>query len=218
MTKSRTSKPRSARLLPAALGLLLMLALPASSCGSHHASSDPTGGETHFLTHCEANSVCGNALGCTCGVCTVGCTGDSDCAGLPGAACFTASTSGDGASCESGVIGRCDVRCVTDVDCHKVSPSHRCESGFCRAGEPGAGVGGAGGSDGVGAGGACARGDVSGNQVVFLGDTFIAATHQVTAEVEQLARDAGSLPVGQRYRDESTMTTNTLALTGHGIL
>ena len=53
-----------------------------------------------------------------------------------------------------------------------------------------------------GGAGACERGDVSGNQVVFLGDTFIAATHQITAEVEQLAREAGALPVGQRYRDE----------------
>jgi hypothetical protein len=55
--------------------------------------------------------------------------------------------------------------------------------------------------------------------VVVLGDTFMALTHQVTAVVEELARAAGALPAGQRYRDESTSLNNALALNGmNGIL
>jgi len=192
-----------------------MLALPASSCGSH-GSEGPTGGETHFLTHCAAANACGDALGCTCGVCTVGCSADSDCARLPGAACFTNGAPGNSSSCTGVATGRCDVRCAADDDCRVVSRSHRCEAGFCRAGDPENGLGGAGGSSG--GPDACEHGEVSGNEVLFLGDSFIAATHQITAEVEQLAREAGALPVGERYRDESTMTNNALALTGHGIL
>jgi hypothetical protein len=217
---SRPSNTRPRRFLRAAFGLLLMLAPPASSCRAR--GSEPTGGETHFLTHCAATDVCGDALACTCGVCTLSCSADSDCSRFPGAACFTDSPAGEASSCEDTGTGHCDVRCASDADCRGLSRSHRCTAGFCRAGAPEAGLGGAGGagqdSMSPGGAGACEHGAVSGNQVVFLGDTFIAATHQITAEVEQLARDAGALPVGQRYRDESTMTTNSLALTGHGIL
>jgi hypothetical protein len=45
----------------------------------------------------------------------------------------------------------------------------------------------------------------------------MALTHQVTAGVEELARAAGALPAGQRYRDESTALNNALALGGNGI-
>lgn len=215
---SRTTNTRRAGFLPTALGLLLMLAPPASSCRAR-GSEGPTGGETHFLTHCGVTNACGDALGCTCGVCTLGCSADSDCARLPGAACFTDGAASGTASCGAGT-GRCDVRCVSNEDCRIVSRSHRCEAGFCRAGDPTAGTGGSAGASDMspGGAGACEHGNVSGNDVLFLGDSFIAATHQITAEVEQLARETGSLPVGERYRDESTMTNNALALTGHGIL
>jgi hypothetical protein len=216
---SRTSNTRPRSFLLTAIGLLLVLAPSASSCRAN-GSEGPTGGETHFLTRCGGPDACGSALGCTCGVCTLACSADSDCAKFHGAACFSDAVAGDASSCQSSGTGRCDVRCVADEDCHGLSPSHRCEAGFCRVGEVDAGLAGAGGGDSTGQGGAgaCQHGDVSGNEVVFLGDTFIAATHQITAEVEQLAREAGALPAGERYRDESTMTTNALALTGHQIL
>jgi len=220
---SRATSQRPHRFVRAALGLLLVLAPLWPGCQAQ-GSTVPTGGETHFLAHCSSAEACGDALACTCGVCTFPCSTDSDCSRFPGAACFTASAPSDGSSCENVSTTRCDVRCVADDDCSFLSRSHHCEAGFCRAGDGGSdsGLGGAGGGppDSTGSGGAdaCEHGQVAGNQVVVLGDTFIAATHEITAEVEQLARDAGALPAGQRYRDESTMTTNTLALTGHGIL
>jgi hypothetical protein len=50
-----------------------------------------------------------------------------------------------------------------------------------------------------------------------IGDSFFAISHQVTAYVEQLARNAGVLGVGERYRDNSTTTANALAMGGNGI-
>jgi hypothetical protein len=59
---------------------------------------------------------------------------------------------------------------------------------------------------------------VSANQVLVLGDTFFAVSHQITAYLEELARGAGVLQVGQRYRDNSTTVgSNALALAGNGI-
>jgi hypothetical protein len=217
---SRPSNTRPRRFLRTAFGLLLVLALPASSCRAR--GSEPTGGETHFLTRCVAADACGEALACACGVCTLGCSSDSDCSGLPRAVCFTERAPGDPSSCATS-NGRCDVRCTSDGDCKFLSRAHRCESGFCRAGasDPDAGVGGSGGNvpdPGAAGAGSCERAALAGNQVVVLGDTFLAATHEITGEVEQLARDSGALAAGQRYRDVSTMTANALALTGHGIL
>jgi hypothetical protein len=61
------------------------------------------------------------------------------------------------------------------------------------------------------------RAGLEGNQVVVLGDTFMALTHQVTAGVEELARASGALPAGQRYRDVSSALENALAWNGKGI-
>ncbi len=58
---------------------------------------------------------------------------------------------------------------------------------------------------------------MQGNDVLVIGDSVFAATHQVTAYLEALARSAGVLAVGERYRDVSSVTTNTLALGGRGI-
>jgi hypothetical protein len=77
---------------------------------------------------------------------------------------------------------------------------------------------GAGGSGGAGGASSCALGHVSANQVLVLGDTFFAVSHQITAYLEELARGAGVLQVGQRYRDNSTTVgSNALALAGNGI-
>jgi hypothetical protein len=77
-------------------------------------------------------------------------------------------------------------------------------------------MGGGAGSDG-GMGGGCERGTVSANQVLIMGDSFFATTHQITAYLEGLARDAGAVSVGERYRDRSNLIANALALGGNGI-
>jgi hypothetical protein len=53
--------------------------------------------------------------------------------------------------------------------------------------------------------------------VLLLGDSFFASSHQITAYLEDLARSAGVLQVGQRYRDNSSQLNNALALAGNGI-
>lgn len=61
------------------------------------------------------------------------------------------------------------------------------------------------------------RGEVGANEVLVIGDSFFGASHQITAYLEDLARGAGALAVGERYRDNSARTANGLALGGHGI-
>lgn len=79
----------------------------------------------------------------------------------------------------------------------------------------GAGAGGDSGTGGVA--GSCDSGTVSANQVLVIGDSFFATTHQITAYLESLARDAGAVSVGERYRDRSNLLSNALALNGNGI-
>jgi hypothetical protein len=53
--------------------------------------------------------------------------------------------------------------------------------------------------------------------VLVIGDSFFAISHQVTAYIEQYAREAGVLAVGERYRDNSATINNALAMGGNGI-
>jgi hypothetical protein len=53
--------------------------------------------------------------------------------------------------------------------------------------------------------------------VLLIGDSFFASSHQVTAYLEDIARSASVLSVGERYRDNSSLTQNALALGGTGI-
>jgi len=222
MTQSNRSK--LTRFLRSLSGVAVAILVASSAC-SEAQTGDITG-ETHFLKRCDVNAAdCGGSLACVCGVCTRECTVSSNCSAYPPADCITTSASQTACEGFSGAA-RCDVSCGTDADCRSLSASHRCEAGFCRTGSSGGGTGGTGGTAGTGgtggdagAGGAdaCVTGEVSGNQVVVLGDTFMALTHEVTAGVEELARAAGALPAGQRYRDESTSLNNSLALGGNGI-
>jgi lysophospholipase L1-like esterase len=50
-----------------------------------------------------------------------------------------------------------------------------------------------------------------------IGDSFFASSHQITAYLEDLSRAAGTLPDGERYRDNSRLTANALAFGGNGI-
>jgi lysophospholipase L1-like esterase len=52
---------------------------------------------------------------------------------------------------------------------------------------------------------------------LFIGDSFFALNHQITAYLEDLARSAAALRSGERYRDNSNLLDNTLALMGNGI-
>jgi hypothetical protein len=136
---------------------------------------------------------------------------------LPAAECVAPA---DAVTCAD-VAAYCDVTCNTDAECRSVSDSHRCVQNVCRSGTtgPNRGTGGSGGSGGQGGAGAneCETGIVEPNQVLVIGDSFFGISHQVTAYLEQHARDSGVLAVGERYRDNSSTTDNALAMGGNGI-
>lgn len=195
-----TNRKPCQRTVTSSLWLLLGFLLLVFSCG-HERSGEPTGGETHFLARCTSGSTCGRGLSCLCGVCTRSCDARAECQSLSDAACVASSS--QAACAESETTGHCDVACISDDDCAVLSASHRCESGACRAGTKPAS--------------ACAHGEVSANQVLLIGDSFFASSHQVTAFLEDIARGAGVLSVGERYRDNSRSIGNALALGGTGI-
>lgn len=210
--KTVTAKIMVSKAKPLLATLLAVLIL-AFSCKPE--SSEPTGGETHFLTRCEPDSMsCGERLSCVCGVCTLRCAERASCQGLPAAECVPSCTVTNPAA-----PGVCEVSCLGDADCTVISPAHRCQQGVCRAGElAGGGAGGSGEASDAGAGaGACESGLVSANQLLVIGDSFFAATHQITAYLEGLARDAGAVSVGERYRDRSSAQSSALALGGNSI-
>jgi hypothetical protein len=53
--------------------------------------------------------------------------------------------------------------------------------------------------------------------VLLIGDTFFATSHQITAFLEDLARNEGALSAGDRYRDNSRLVANGLAVAGEGL-
>jgi len=61
-------------------------------------------------------------------------------------------------------------------------------------------------------------GTVLANEVLLIGDSFFATSHQITAYLEDLARGDGVLQPGDRYRDHSRLTENALAFAGEGLL
>jgi hypothetical protein len=173
------------RLLTASLAI----ALAVLSCQEQ---SEASGGETHFLTHCDGPSAsCGDELSCLSNVCTLRCDSLDACRAFPGAECVPGS--------ESGSPSYCDVRCSVDADCATLSDAHRCNGGACRAG-----------SDTL----ECPTGELEANQVLLIGDTFFATSHQITAFLEDLARNDGALSAGERYRDNSSLVVNGLAVGG----
>jgi len=218
MNKSALNLLPFSRRFGRTLGLLALVFASLGGCTSQE--FDPTGGETHFLRLCDdQGDACGDTLSCVCGVCTVACEDEKACAGLAGAMCLAQR----GSSCEATEGTQvCEVACSADPDCTVVSAHHRCEDGACRA-DPEPVVDGQGGASSATAtdelpAEECAKDQVLANEVLLLGDSFFATSHQITAYLENLARDAGAIEVGERYRDSSRLLNNALALNGNGIL
>ena len=76
------------------------------------------------------------------------------------------------------------------------------------AGTGGTGSG-TGGTTGTGGGGSgtCTKGQTKGNQVAVIGESFIAATHGITQEIEKQAKANGSLGQSEHYVDNSVSGT-----------
>lgn len=166
---------------------------------------------------CDAQTApCPQPLSCLCGVCTLPCSTQNACDEFQQAQCLTTAPLNCDAAAPSNV---CEVECIEDAECHVLSSQHHCDSGRCRLGT--------GDSVGDGDGGAtgdpdttdseCVGVEATPNEVLIIGDSFFATSHQITAYLENLARTAGVLDVGDRYRDQSRLTMNALALNGEGI-
>lgn len=80
-------------------------------------------------------------------------------------------------------------------------------SGGAGAATGGAGAGAGGGSGGSGSPGDCVKGQTKGNQVAVIGESFIAASHGITKQIESDAKAAGSLAQGEQYIDKSVSGT-----------
>jgi len=128
------SKPM--RRLPRGLGSWLLAGAIVGACGGT-IGEPQTGGESHFLTLCNAS--CGDGLDCVSGVCTRGCLLEQDsCTDLDEHAVCTDQ------SIEPGQVAVCDVACEGDGDCSSLGSTHRCDGGYCRgqaiAGDPDGGA------------------------------------------------------------------------------
>jgi len=55
--------------------------------------------------------------------------------------------------------------------------------------------------------GSCTKGQTKGSQVAVIGESFIAATHGITQEIEKQAKAAGSLGASEHYVDNSVSGT-----------
>ena len=114
--------------------------------------------------------------------------GSSSAAGSPAGGGASAGTSSGGASGSgSGTAGR---------------------GGTSSAGSSGSSSGGT-GAGGTGAG-ACTKGQTKGADVAVIGESFIAATHGITQQIEKQAKAASSLGQSEHYVDNSVSGT-TLA-------
>lgn len=179
---------------------------------------DGVDGETHFLKSCSpSKDSCGDGLKCLCGVCSLACNQSSTCEAFGGAVCVEQAD----ACGSSGTMGHCDVGCESDSNCSFVSPFHVCDNGMCRTQSPGsASEGPAPTQEAAPDSGTlvdCPLAEASPNEMLIIGDSYFAGSHEMTAFLEDLARKAGVLAPGERYRDSSRVTTNTLALGGQGI-
>lgn len=230
---------RGRRFLP--LGILLALLC----CSKAH--EGPTDGETHFLRVCSPESDdCGSDLACLCGVCALPCSKDAACQRLnESAQCIFADDRPAAAACaDPPSKAFCDVPCTTDDDCSGLASPSFCHNGFCRsiadfgagggssatataggaggngspggAGDSGGPVGGSGGVGGSAGAEPCPRGEVAADEVVVLGDVFL-ADHQITTNLEGLARNAEALGSDESYRDYSSSTENVLSI-GNSLL
>jgi hypothetical protein len=180
---------------------LLAPFLFALSCHEPEHQSE-AGSETNFLNRCSTEVTCADGLSCLCGACTKTCEGMSACEPLSsGAACIPVASRPADPSCpQSAVSAFCDVACADDAACAGLGSAHRCDRGFCRALSP-----------------SCESGGTLGSEVILLGDSFIATSHEFTQDLVEQARASGALATDESYRDYSTVTQCNLAAQPPGI-
>ncbi len=177
--------------LPGTSALLLGVLLLGGACRSAEPTGPSAGSETHFLSWCSGSAACGEGLECFCGVCTRACSNAAGCESLAGSsasACLASSAHPLDQGCADSPASVCDVVCIADVDCAGVGATARCDRGFCRQLSP-----------------SCGAGQTAAGDVAVLGDSFLAESGQVSAELTNLARASGSLQADEQYRDYSSI-------------
>jgi hypothetical protein len=182
--------------------VLLAVVVWVLSCAGSRPRSREIGSETNFLNRCETDVTCVGGLSCLCGTCTKTCDANSPCEALSSeGACIPVASRPTDPSCpESAVSAFCDEPCAEDGDCTGLGSSYRCARGFCRA-----------------LSSSCETGGTVASEVILLGDSFIATSHEFTQFLEQQARASGALAPDESYRDYSTLTRNYLAAQPPGI-
>jgi lysophospholipase L1-like esterase len=82
-------------------------------------------------------------------------------------------------------------------------------AGSATGGSSGMTVGGSGGQSAAGSGGsaACEKGVTKGQDVLLIGDSFIALSRDISKDLNTLARNAGALAASDSYRDNSVSGT-----------
>jgi lysophospholipase L1-like esterase len=97
------------------------------------------------------------------------------------------------------------------ADTGGASPGAGGAAGVSTGGSAGRSTGGT--SPSGGSGGGCQKGQVKANEVLFIGDSFIALNRSIPTALQTLARNAGALGQSETYRDNSVSGT-TLQGTG----
>ena len=192
------------RLRHGLIALLLLVLWLAAACSVN--GDPPTGGETHFLSHCLADADCGASGHCLCGICSEPCGSVSDCPAYTGVTCILSQPSTSMQCSSAGPY--CDAVCSVDADCVGLPGSNSCELGRCRASLPSA----------LTQPEQCPQAGLAPAQLALLGDSFFATTHEVAADLSALAVSSGVLGAGASYQDQSSLLDNALALNGNGIL
>lgn len=164
-------------------------------------SSPQVGSETHFLQRCDDSS-CPAGMQCTCGVCTLACTAQDECAALAdGAACTPLAPRVAEQRCAEAELGAmCDAPCITDLDCARVAADRVCDAGYCRESgasfEPPAP--------------SCTPSNLTASDVLILGDVLIELSI-FQAQLEAAAVQAGLLTSGDEYRSKAAGASSLLA-------
>lgn len=88
---------------------------------------------------------------------------------------------------ESSASASCEVACTTDVECEPIHPAARCDRGYCRRPTE-----------------MCETGPYGADEVILLGDRYLAESGLVAERLTQLLRDTGAWEGDQTLRDYSS--------------
>lgn len=167
--------------------LLLSAALCFGAC--QNGSGPRIGSETHFLVRCDTDAACGEDLACVCGACTSSCSATASCEAVTrGAECISLEARPPHFTCgEISLSASCELTCASDEQCRGLDEAARCDRGFCRRPS-----------------GQCETGPYAPDDIIILGDRYLAESGLVAQRLAELSRAAGAWGADQPLRDYSS--------------